>query len=98
MVWIVIWRVRFTMLETVFGLMGLAMIVVVVAAVCSSHPTGSTLLAPGVHTRRVPPARAIPTYFYYAIALFGAAMTPVRGVLLLVRRGRGEVDRGRTSC
>ena len=33
------------------------------------------------------------TYAYYAIALFGAAMTPVRGVLLLQRRGRGRLDR-----
>ena len=46
----------------------------------------------------VPAGEGIPTYAYYGIALFGAAMTPVRGVLLLVGCRRGSVDRARTSA
>jgi manganese transport protein len=73
-VWMVIWRVRFTTLETVFGLMGLAMIVVVVA-VAQLHPSWSQLFHHATHPT-VPSGEGHPTYFYYAIALFGAAMTP----------------------
>jgi Mn2+/Fe2+ NRAMP family transporter len=73
-VWMVIWRVRFTTLETVFGLMGLAMIVVVVAVV-QLHPSWSQLFHHASHPT-VPSGEGHPTYFYYAIALFGAAMTP----------------------
>jgi Mn2+/Fe2+ NRAMP family transporter len=73
-VWMVIWRVKFTTLETVFGLMGLAMIVVVVAVV-QLHPSWSQLWHHASHPS-VPSGEGHPTYFYYAIALFGAAMTP----------------------
>ncbi|MFF1820718.1 NRAMP family divalent metal transporter [Kribbella sp. NPDC058245] len=73
-VWLVIWRVRFSKLETVFGLMGLLLIIFAVALwklgpdwgqlvhqATNPHPTGHETWA---------------TYAYYAIALFGAAMTP----------------------
>src|SRR5215217_1964819 len=73
-VWMVIWRVKFSTLETAFGLMGLAMIVVVVAVV-QLHPSWSTLWHHASHPS-VPSGEGHPTYFYYAIALFGAAMTP----------------------
>jgi manganese transport protein len=73
-VWLVIWRVRFSTLETVFGLLGLAMIVVVVALV-ELHPSWSQLWHHASHPS-VPSGEGHPTYFYYAIALFGAAMTP----------------------
>jgi Mn2+/Fe2+ NRAMP family transporter len=73
-VWMVIWRVKFTTLETVFGLMGLAMIVVVVAVV-QLDPSWSQLWHHASHPS-VPSGEGHPTYFYYAIALFGAAMTP----------------------
>ena len=73
-VWMVIWRLKFTTLETVFGLMGLAMIVVVVAVV-QLHPSWSQLWHHASHPS-VPSGEGHPTYFYYAIALFGAAMTP----------------------
>jgi Mn2+/Fe2+ NRAMP family transporter len=73
-VWLVIWRVRFTTLETAFGLMGLAMIVVVVAVV-QLDPSWSQLWHHASHPS-VPSGEGHPTYFYYAIALFGAAMTP----------------------
>ncbi len=73
-VWLVIWRVKFSKLETVFGLMGLLLIVFAVALwklgpdwdqlvhqATNPHPVGHETWA---------------TYAYYAIALFGAAMTP----------------------
>jgi Mn2+/Fe2+ NRAMP family transporter len=73
-VWLVIWRVKFSTLETVFGLLGLAMIVVVVAVV-QLEPSWSQLWHHASHPT-VPSGEGHPTYFYYAIALFGAAMTP----------------------
>ncbi|GAB2575110.1 NRAMP family divalent metal transporter [Kribbella endophytica] len=73
-VWLVIWRVKFSKLETTFGLLGLLLIVFAVALwklgpdwgqllhqATSPHPIGHESWA---------------TYAYYAIALFGAAMTP----------------------
>jgi manganese transport protein len=73
-VWLVIWRVRFSSLETMFGLLGLLLIVFAVALwklapdwgqlvhqATNPHPTGHETWG---------------TYAYYAIALFGAAMTP----------------------
>ncbi|WP_328333967.1 divalent metal cation transporter [Kribbella sp. NBC_00382] len=73
-VWLVIWRVKFSKLETVFGLMGLLLIIFAVALwklgpdwgqlvhqAANPHPIGHETWA---------------TYAYYAIALFGAAMTP----------------------
>ena len=73
-VWLVIWRVKFETLETTFGLLGLAMIVVVVAVV-QLDPSWTQLWHHATHPS-VPSGEGHPTYFYYAIALFGAAMTP----------------------
>jgi len=73
-VWLTVWRVKFSTLETVFGLLGLAMIVVVVAVV-QLEPSLAQLWHHASHPS-VPTGEGHPTYFYYAIALFGAAMTP----------------------
>jgi Mn2+/Fe2+ NRAMP family transporter len=73
-VWLVIWRVKFDTLETVFSLMGLALIVVIIAVV-RLHPSWSSLWHQASRPS-VPDGEGLPTYFYYAIALFGAAMTP----------------------
>lgn len=73
-VWLVVWRVRFERMERIFGLTGLALIVMAVA-LWKLSPDWSDLL----HQARnptVPSGEGHPTYFYYAIALFGAAMTP----------------------
>lgn len=74
-VWIVIWRVKFSIMENVTGLLGLALVVFAVA-LFFLHPDWSdlgsqVLLQPSPHTDETPA-----TYWYYAIALFGAAMTP----------------------
>jgi len=73
-VWLVIWRVKFSTLENVFGLLGLALIVFGVA-LWKLQPAWGDLL----HQIAVPSKPAdekLTTYFYYAVALFGAAMTP----------------------
>jgi Mn2+/Fe2+ NRAMP family transporter len=74
LVWIVIWRVRFERMERIFGLMGLALVVFAVA-VWRLGPDWGDLLHQATHPG-VPHGEGHPTYWYYAIALFGAAMTP----------------------
>jgi Mn2+/Fe2+ NRAMP family transporter len=74
LVWLVIWRVKFETMERVFGLAGLALIAVTVGVV-ALEPSWSTLWHQASHPS-VPSGEGTPTYFYYAIALFGAAMTP----------------------
>ncbi|MGO4595632.1 NRAMP family divalent metal transporter [Leifsonia sp. 2TAF2] len=74
-VWIVVWRVKFSILENVTGLLGLALVVFAVA-LFALHPDWASLgsqmlLQPSPHTDESPA-----TYWYYAVALFGAAMTP----------------------
>ncbi len=72
LVWFALWRVKFETLERVFGLAGLALVVFGVA-LWRLHPAG--LLASAL--RPAPTSgESWPTYLYFAIALFGAAMTP----------------------
>ncbi|MER6506843.1 divalent metal cation transporter [Nonomuraea sp. NPDC001636] len=70
--WLVMWRVKFETMERVFGLAGLALVVFGVAA-WQLGPDwgqlGSQLAAP-------PQAEGAATYWYYAVALLGGAMTP----------------------
>ena len=73
-VWLVIWRVKFSIMENVTGLLGLCLIVFVVALFLLKPDWGA--LAGQVFTPSVPESEPAPTYWYYAIALFGAAMTP----------------------
>jgi Mn2+/Fe2+ NRAMP family transporter len=74
LVWLVIWRVRFGAMEQIFGLLGLVMIVLAVA-LWKLGPDWSGLFDSARHPA-VPSGEGRPTYFFYAIALFGAAMTP----------------------
>jgi manganese transport protein len=73
-VWLVLWRVKFSLMENVFGLLGLSLIVFAVA-VWQLGPDWSTLWNDASRPS-VPASEDAPTYFYYAVALFGAAMTP----------------------
>src|SRR6185503_19657865 len=73
-VWIVIWRVRFSVMENVTGLLGLSLIVFAVA-VFMLHPNWSAL-AHQTLSPSIPGTESAATYWYFAIALFGAAMTP----------------------
>ena len=72
LVWVVVWRVKFETMERIFGLLGLALVVVAVG-VWRSHP--GHLLAAALHPG-VPKSESVVSYVYFAIALFGAAMTP----------------------
>jgi len=73
-VWLVIWRVRFTIMENVAGLVGLCLIGFAVALFLL-NPDWSDLgrqAVQGVSTG----TEKVSTYWFYAVALFGAAMTP----------------------
>jgi manganese transport protein len=72
LVWLVLWRMRFSMMEKVFGIMGLALIVFGVA-LWHLHPAG--LFSSALHPAP-PPDEGWATYAFFAVALFGAAMTP----------------------
>ena len=73
-VWVVIWRVRFKIMENVTGLVGLCLLVFAVS-VFLLHPDwaaiGRQAIAPVI-----PQSESAATYWYFAVALFGAAMTP----------------------
>ncbi|MFT4212948.1 MAG: divalent metal cation transporter [Microbacterium sp.] len=73
-VWIVIWRTRFSVMENVAGLLGLTLIVFAVALFLL-QPDWSALAADAVQPW-VPAATNPLSYWYFAVALFGAAMTP----------------------
>jgi len=74
LVWFVVWRVKFQVMENVFGLLGLALIVVAVA-LWRLHPDWGGLIHGATHPA-VPKGEGHPTWWYFAIALLGAAMTP----------------------
>jgi manganese transport protein len=73
-VWLVIWRVKFSIMENVAGLVGLCLIGFAVALFLLG-PDWAELgrqAVRGVATS----TEYISTYWFYAVALFGAAMTP----------------------
>jgi len=73
-VWLVIWRVKFSIMENVAGLVGLCLIGFAVALFLLG-PDWAELgrqAVQGVATS----TEHISTYWFYAVALFGAAMTP----------------------
>jgi Mn2+/Fe2+ NRAMP family transporter len=72
--WLVLWRTKFSVIENVFGLMGLALIVFAVA-VWRLGPDYAALWHDATHPTK-PAGEGLPTYAYYAVALFGAALTP----------------------
>jgi Mn2+/Fe2+ NRAMP family transporter len=73
-VWLVLWKVRFSAIEKIFGLAGCAMIVTVFALWRLDPGLGQTLTS----ARHVgtPPDQGWAMYAFFAIALLGAAMTP----------------------
>ncbi len=73
-VWVVIWRLPFSLLENLFGLLGLATVVLAVT-LWRAHPDVHALWNGAVHPS-VPQGEGRPTYAYFAIGLLGAAMTP----------------------
>ena len=73
-VWIVVWRMPFERMEQAFGILGLCLLAFAVA-LWQLGPDWSQLLHQAVHPS-VPDGEGHPTYVFYAISLFGAAMTP----------------------
>jgi Mn2+/Fe2+ NRAMP family transporter len=74
LVWMVLWRAKFTWMENVLGLLGLALVVFAVA-LWQLAPDWSRL---GHQMAAVdkPGDESWLTWAFYAVALFGAAMTP----------------------
>ena len=91
-VWIVLWRGKFSLLENVFGLLGLALVVFAVAAV-AARPDWAALLDGDASPRSRAPRSGRRT------VLRGRAVRrgddAVRGLLLLLRGGRGALDAAR---
>jgi Mn2+/Fe2+ NRAMP family transporter len=73
-VWVVIWRVKFKIMENVAGLTGLCLIIFAVT-VFALHPNWSDLAQQAI-APVIPETESAATYWFFAIALFGAAMTP----------------------
>ena len=73
-VWLVLWRVKFKIMENVTGLVGLCLVGFAVALFLLG-PDWGDLLSGALHPT-VPATEGHAVYWYYAIALFGAAMTP----------------------
>ena len=73
-VWLVLWRVKFQVLENVAGLLGLCLVVLAVAVFLLGPDWGD--LAHQALAPVVPSSEGTAQYLYYAVALFGAAMTP----------------------
>ena len=73
-VWLLLWRAKFSAIENVLGLLGLSLIVFAVALWQLGPDWGA--LAHQAVTVDKPASESWATWCYYAIALFGAAMTP----------------------
>jgi Mn2+/Fe2+ NRAMP family transporter len=74
LVWLVLWRAKFSILENVAGLLGLALAVFAVA-LWQLGPDWSQLAHQALTVDK-PTDERWTTWAYYAVALFGAAMTP----------------------
>ena len=85
--WLVIWRMPFSKLETIFGLLGLALLVFVVGLF--QLPTDWGQLWHQASHPSVPSGEGHPTYFFYAISLIGAAVVPYQ-VIFFSSGGREE--------
>jgi Mn2+/Fe2+ NRAMP family transporter len=73
-VWVVVWRVKFSIMENVAGMLGL-MLIIFAVSVFALHPNWGDLLHQAT-APDIPEKESAATYWYFAIALFGAAMTP----------------------
>jgi Mn2+/Fe2+ NRAMP family transporter len=72
--WVALWRAKFSVLENIFGLTGLVLIVFVIA-LFRLHPDTGQLWQQA--TRPGPPqGEDWGTYWFFAVALFASALTP----------------------
>jgi Mn2+/Fe2+ NRAMP family transporter len=73
-VWLILWRARFSVMENVLGLFGLALVVFAVALWQLGPDWGDLLHQMAVVDK--PGDEQWQTWAYYSVALFGAALTP----------------------
>ncbi|PWW53165.1 NRAMP family divalent metal transporter [Actinokineospora spheciospongiae] len=73
-IWVVLWRMRFETMERVFGLLGLALVVFVVALVALDPPWRD--LAQQATGGGPASGEGWASYGFFAVSLFAAAMTP----------------------
>jgi Mn2+/Fe2+ NRAMP family transporter len=73
-VWLVLWRAKFSHMENVLGLLGLCLVVFAVALWQLGPDWGA--LGDDMATFAKPGDESWTTWAFYAVALFGAAMTP----------------------
>jgi Mn2+/Fe2+ NRAMP family transporter len=73
-VWIVLWKVRFSAMEKVFGISGLALVVTALAVWRLDPGLSNTFAA--MRQFGPPATEDWASYAFFAIALLGAAMTP----------------------
>ncbi|MFE1469225.1 NRAMP family divalent metal transporter [Nocardiopsis dassonvillei] len=74
LVWVVVWRMPFGWMEKTYGLLGLALVVFAFALWRLEPDWGG--LAASAASPSPPPDEEWSVWAYYAIALFGATMTP----------------------
>jgi Mn2+/Fe2+ NRAMP family transporter len=89
--WLVIWKVKFSIMEKVFGLTGLLLIAIPVA-VWQLHPIAGSMWSQAVRPE-IPSTESLATYAFFAVALLGAAMTPYEVVFF----SSGAVEDGWTK-
>ncbi|GAB2999070.1 divalent metal cation transporter [Amycolatopsis acidiphila] len=73
-VWVVLWRVKFELMEQIFGFAGLALVVFVIA-LFALHPPWGSFASDVVHSSP-PDGENWGTYGYMAVSLFASALTP----------------------
>jgi Mn2+/Fe2+ NRAMP family transporter len=73
-VWVVLWRMKFELMEQIFGFVGLALVVFVVALIALDPPWGT--FAEQLAHSSPPPGENWGTYGYLAVSLFASALTP----------------------
>jgi Mn2+/Fe2+ NRAMP family transporter len=73
-VWLVIWKVKFSVLENAVGIAGLALFAFAFA-VWHAHPDWHALASQAARPT-VPHGEGHPTYFYWAVAVFGGTVMP----------------------
>jgi len=74
LVWVVVWKLNFEVMENAFGLSGLALVVTGIA-VWQLRPDWGNVAHQVLHPAK-PGTESVASYFYYAIALFGAGLMP----------------------
>jgi manganese transport protein len=87
LVWLTVWRMSFTVMENLFGLLGLCLLVFVVALFVL--PTDWGGLWHGATHPWVPADQGHPMYLFYVVSLFGACLVPYQ-VIFFSSGGREE--------